>query len=108
MTVVTRWHTACLADKAREPDTVIKLTKNESHSGDPIVRVEGRLDSETVHELVTFLAADDLPERIALDLSGLASIDHDGRSALVRLHAAGHRIVGASLYIHQLLEEAQP
>lgn len=87
---------------------MIKLTKNQSPDRDPVVRVEGRLDSETVHELEAFLAAIDLPERVALDLSGLASIDHDGRSALVKLHAAGHRIVGASLYIHQLLEEAQP
>jgi anti-anti-sigma regulatory factor len=93
---------------AREPDAVIKLTMNKPQDRDSIVRVEGRLDSETVHELETFLAAIDSPERIALDLSGLASIDHDGRSALVRLQAAGHRIVGASLYIHQLLQEAQP
>lgn len=87
---------------------MIKLTQSQHHDRDPIVHVDGRLDSETVHELETFLAATDLPERVALDLSGLASLDHRGRSALVRLRAAGHRIVGASLYIHQLLEEAQP
>ena len=87
---------------------MIKLTKNQPHDCDPIVRVEGRLDSETVHELETFLGAIDAPQRAALDLSGLASIDQDGRAALIRLRAAGHRIVAASMYIHQLLEEAQP
>jgi anti-anti-sigma regulatory factor len=93
---------------ARELDTVIKLTKNQPHDRDAIVRVEGRLDSETVHELETLLAGINSRDRVVLDLSGLASIDHDGRRMLVRLRAAGHRIVGASLYIHQLLEEAQP
>lgn len=87
---------------------MIKLTKNQPQDRNPTVRVEGRLDSETVHELEAFLAAIDSPECVTLNLSGLASIDHDGRFALVRLQAAGHRIVGASLYIHQLLEEAQP
>lgn len=108
VTVFTLWHTTCLVLTAREPDTVIKLTKNQLNDRDPIVRVEGRLDSETVHQLDAFLAAIDSSGRVALDLSGLTSIDHDGRSALVKLHTAGHRIVGASLYIHQLLEEAQP
>lgn len=87
---------------------MIKLTKNQTLHRDETIRVEGRLDSETVFELHAFLAAMDSRERVTLDLSGLASVDHDGRSALLRLQAAGHRIVGASLYIHQLLEEAQP
>ncbi len=87
---------------------MIKLTRNQPHDRDPIVRIEGRLDSEGVRELDAFLAKIDSPERVAFDLSGLASTDHDGRSALVSLKAAGHRILGASLYIHQLLEEAQP
>lgn len=87
---------------------MIKLTRNQPQNRHTIVRVEGRLDSETVHELQTFLSAIDTPEPIALDLSGLSSVDLDGRSALVKLQAAGHRIVGASLYIQHLLEEAHP
>lgn len=85
---------------------MIKLTKSQPEDRNPIVCVEGRLDSETVHELQTYLAATDSSEGVTLDLSGLASVDPKGLSTLVSLQAAGHRIVGASLYIHQLLEEA--
>lgn len=87
---------------------MIKLTKSQLREGDAIVRIEGRLDTETVQELAAFLATIGSPGVIVLDLSGLTSIDHDGRTALVTLGAAGYRIVGASLYIHQLLQEAQP
>ncbi len=86
---------------------MIKLTKEQPHGADAIVRVEGRLDSEAVRELDAFVEGEDSPGGITLDLSGLASVDQGGRAALLRLRASGHRIVGASLYIHRLLEESQ-
>lgn len=86
---------------------MIKLTSTQPHGREPMIHIEGRLDTESVHQLEGCLAGIGAPGRTTLDVSGLASLDATGRAALIRLQHAGHRIVGASLYIHRILEEAQ-
>jgi anti-anti-sigma regulatory factor len=72
-----------------------------------VVRLEGRLDSETVPELRAFLREAG-EGSLTLELSGLASIDHDGLAALVSLRNAGYALQGGTLYVNRLLKEANP
>ncbi len=80
---------------------MIKLTRVEVPH--PVIRVEGRLDGQSVPELHAMASAG----AGAVDLTGLVSVDRAGAEALARLRRAGWRITGASLYVESLLEEAQ-
>jgi len=87
--------------------TVLRLTQNTINGSRTRIRLDGRLDIETapaLHALVRELG----PGPLALDLSGLASLDHDGLAALIALRTAGHELQGGSLYINRLLKEALP
>jgi anti-anti-sigma regulatory factor len=85
---------------------VIRLTKHQSLGNGVVIRIEGSLSGETVGELRDLIASE--VRAGILDLSGLASLDAEGRALLLELRAHGHRLRGGSLYIKRLLEEAQP
>lgn len=85
---------------------MIKLT-TQQEPGQDVLRLDGSLGAETVDELRRFLLAKN-GEVLMLDLGGLTSLDGEGRSLLLGLRDAGHRLRGGSLYIRRLLEEAQP
>lgn len=86
---------------------MIKLTQRHPDERHTVIQVEGRLDSETVPELERLVTGVNCSAQITLDLSGLTSLDQEGRGALLRLRSAGRRVLGASLYVGRLLEEAQ-
>ena len=68
------------------------------------IRVEGRLDIESVPELRReFRSANGV---VRLDLSGLMLADAYGVRELQALSAEGAEVCGASAYIHQLLNQA--
>ena len=73
-------------------------------NGETTIRVEGRIGVDGIDELrrETRLAG----ERVTLDLSGLTSADGEGLRELLSLAENGARLIGASAYIRQLLEEA--
>jgi anti-anti-sigma regulatory factor len=85
---------------------VIRLTKHQSLGNGVVIRIEGSLSGETVGELRDLIASE--VRAGTLDLSGLASLDAQGRALLLELRGHGHRLRGGSLYIKRLLEEAQP
>ena len=85
---------------------MIRLTKRQSRDEQTVVGIEGRLDRETVRDLEVFVVS--LSGPAVFDLSGLAAADESGRTALIALRNAGHRLTGGSLYIKQLLEEVRP
>jgi ABC-type transporter Mla MlaB component len=87
---------------------VIRLSKTKLGSGQIEVRVDGRLDAETVAALAAFIENLTPAAQISFDLSGLASLDAAGVRALIELQIAGHRLKGGSLYVNRLLKEAQP
>lgn len=86
---------------------MIKLTQRHPDERHTVIQVEGRLDSETVQELERLVTGLNRSAQITLDLSGLTSLDQEGRGALLRLRNEGRRVLGASLYVDRLLEEAQ-
>lgn len=86
---------------------MLRLTHHNSNGSQTRVRLDGRLDSETLpalHALVRELG----PGPLTLDLAGLASVDAAGLGALIALRGAGHELLGGSLYIDRLLKEALP
>lgn len=91
-----------------EPDALVRISTRHEHAGDVVVRVEGRLESDGSNELEGLLLVASRSSRITLDLSGLTNLDSHGRAVVQRAKAAGCRIVGASLYIHHVLEEHRP
>ncbi len=67
------------------------------------IRVEGPLAVEEIENLQKEFQLAAAP--VHLDLSGLRSADAEGVRALRSLSAKGAKLVGASIYIHQLLDE---
>ncbi len=65
------------------------------------IRVEGHLAAGGVEDLKKAIQGAAAP--VHLDLSGLQSADAEGARALRTYSAEGAKLVGASLYIRQLL-----
>jgi len=89
-----------------DTNDVLKLSRFRGLDGACEVRVEGRLDADSVRELRAFLgwcADDNLP---ALNLTGLRSVDREGRDYLLSLLRRGFVARGASLYLKHILGEA--
>jgi anti-anti-sigma regulatory factor len=74
-----------------------------SGEDETIIRLEGRLSAKRVEDLKKAVQVP--PETVLLDLSGLRSADTDGVRALRSISAKGAKLVGASPYIRQLLNE---
>lgn len=74
--------------------------------GHEVLRIDGGLEADAVEDLRRLLAEERGAAR-TLDLDGLTSLDGAGRSLLLRLRAEGYRLRGGSLYVRQVLEEAQ-
>ncbi len=68
------------------------------------VRVEGRLTADGLPDLRREIRL--AGRAVRLDLSGLKSADADGARELLDLSARGSKLVGASAYIRQLLDDA--
>lgn len=71
-------------------------------------KLEGKLAHEWVAEAEkAWLALFDSSrqERIVVDLCGVSFVDDHGRDLLVRMHAAGARLVGTGLTVSALIEE---
>lgn len=92
---------------AKELIAVIKLTRHQAGERGAVIRVEGRLNAEGVEQLQSLIAPDSQIDPPALDITGLTSVDAVGRECLVSLRQSGARLIGGSLYINRLLEEAQ-
>lgn len=69
-----------------------------------IVRVEGRLESAFVPDLLAETEGRSEETPVRLDLSGLQSADKEGLRALRELRAGGAVLEGASPYIRELLD----
>ena len=87
---------------------MIKLTKQETPGRDLLIRLDGQLTAEGVIDLRGLLNPAPPFTKTTVDLSGLTSLDSDGRAFLIRLRDAGVRLQGGSLYIKRLLQEVQP
>ena len=74
-----------------------------SGEDETIIRLEGRLGATGVNDLKK--AIREAAGNALLDLSGLQSADAEGVLALQSFAAKGTKLVGASLYIHELLKE---
>lgn len=85
----------------------MRLTTEMTGDGQLTIRVEGRLGRDDVAELQALVGSENQGAGTTIELSGLTSADPDGRAALARLKQAGCRLVGASLYLHKLLEEVE-
>ena len=81
-----------------------KLTVHEPGPGGALIRIEGHLGLASLPELRDMLRSLEAP-RVTFDLSGLMSLDAEGRSFLAILRDEGHVLAGASLYLSRLLEE---
>ena len=68
------------------------------------IRVEGSLVVEEIESLQKEFQLAAAP--VHLDLSGLQSADAEGVRALRSLSAKGAKLVGASVYVRQLLKES--
>ena len=66
------------------------------------IRLEGRLDANTVPDLEKECRSANPP--LQLDLSGMLSADKDGILTLRQLSAEGAELFGASPYVCQLLD----
>jgi anti-anti-sigma regulatory factor len=74
-----------------------------SGKDETIIRLEGRLSATRVKDLKK--AVQGARGTVLLDLSGLRSADTEGVLALRSFAAKGTKLVGASPYIRQLLNE---
>jgi anti-anti-sigma regulatory factor len=88
-----------------ESPGIIRLTRHDGPGGAVSIRVDGRLDRQTVAALEAALPAGPAAAGLTLDLSGVAWLDREGRAALLRVRARGGRLVGGSLYVTGLLQE---
>jgi len=75
-----------------------------SGEDETIIRLEGRLSATREKDLKT--AVQGAPGTVLLDLSDLRSVDAEGVRALRSFAAKGAKLVGASPYIRQLLNES--
>ncbi|MBX3356928.1 MAG: STAS domain-containing protein [Phycisphaeraceae bacterium] len=85
---------------------MFKLSQSTSTTSRTI-RIEGRLDSDGVGELLRLCNTAQSPSAVTLDLSGLLSADSRGLDMLAHLRARGFRLHAPSPYIATLLEETQ-
>lgn len=74
-----------------------------SGTDETILRLEGRLGATGVKDLKKAMQA--APGAVLLDLSGLQSADAEIVLALRSFAARGAKLVGASLYMRQLLND---
>lgn len=74
-----------------------------SGEDETILRLEGRLRATGLEDLKKAVQA--ARGTVLLDLSGLQSADDEGLRVLRSLSANGAKLVGASPYIRQLLDE---
>ena len=74
-----------------------------SGEDETILRLEGRLRATGLKDLKKAVQA--ALGTVLLDLSGLQSADDEGLRVLRSLSANGAKLVGASPYIRQLLDE---
>ena len=74
-----------------------------SGEGETIVRLEGRLGARGVKDLKKMIQ--EASGIVLLDLSGLQSADAESVRALRSISAKGVKMVGASAYVRQLLNE---
>jgi anti-anti-sigma regulatory factor len=91
---------------ANEIDGEVTLTfriTSASGEDETIIRLEGRLSAKRVEDLEK--AVHVAGGTVLLDLSGLRSADAEGVLTLRSLAAKGAKLVGASPYIRQLLNE---
>jgi anti-anti-sigma regulatory factor len=89
-----------------ERTTLIRLTSQRVDEGEFLVRMDGELTAETLHQFLGVLESAQPRPHITIDLSGLRSLDAEGRGLLLGLREAGCRLVGGSMYVNHLLEEA--
>lgn len=87
---------------------MFRLRKKQIPPNHTVLMVEGRLDEITAPELRALAATCGPGARPTIDLQGLTSLDTGGRALLIDFRASGYPIVGGSLYVSQLLEEAMP
>lgn len=85
---------------------MIRLTRQQGGAQEVVIRVEGRLDADSIPDLRSLLEPLQAANVISVDLHGLISIDGDAREFLIGLRRLGCRLRGASLYISRLIEEA--
>jgi anti-anti-sigma regulatory factor len=89
-------------EKDGEVTLVFRIT-SASGEDETIIRLEGRLSAKRVEDLKK--AFQMARGTVLLDLSGLQSADAEGVLALRSFAAKGTKLVGASPYIRQLLNE---
>jgi anti-anti-sigma regulatory factor len=87
---------------------VIKLTQRRTGERETVIHVDGRLDGDSLGDLLGLVRSRGSADAVTLDLSGLVSVDPAGQAALVALRAMGCRLLGGSLYVNRLLEEVEP
>ena len=75
-----------------------------SGEDETIIRLEGRLSAKRIEDLKKAVQAE--PGTVLLDLSDLRSADAEGVLALRSISAKGAKLIGASPFIRQLLDEA--
>ena len=80
---------------------MIRLTRH-TEGKTTTIRLEGRLDANTVPDLEKECRSANPPLRV--DLSGVSSADKDGIQTLRQLAAEGTELFGASPYVRQLLD----
>lgn len=87
---------------------MIKLTKHQTPDRELLIRLDGQLTAQGLIDLRGIFDPAHPSTGTIVDLSGLTSVDSEGRAFLIRLRDAGVRLQGGSLYIKRLLEEVQP
>ncbi|MBX3389826.1 MAG: hypothetical protein KF691_10280 [Phycisphaeraceae bacterium] len=84
---------------------MFKITTSRSASGEPEVRVEGRLDDAAVLALAR--AVEHAGEKFTLDLSDVTALSEAARRFVSGIQSRGGNLKGGSLYIKRLLGEAR-
>lgn len=82
-----------------------KLSRHQTTPDRAVIRIEGRLDAEAAAQLADMLQASEAVDSVAIDLSGVTSLDASGREYLLTLKGRGCRLEGGSLYVKMLLQE---
>jgi anti-anti-sigma regulatory factor len=90
-------------EKDGEVTLVFRIT-SASGEDETIIRLEGRFDAKRTEDLKKAIQM--ARGNVLLDLSGLRSADTESVLELRSLAAKGTKLVGASPYIRQLLNEA--
>lgn len=82
---------------------MIRITKEQSAGNGVVFRVEGKLDAEGVRELKNLIASSGARSPLAIDVSGVTSIQVEGSTFLKDLQRSGCRLFGGSMYLNRLL-----